>query len=246
MKVLVVDDEKFSSRKLERMLKKFDRTINIVANVPSIVSSLDWLGKNGSPDLILVSKGMLQEKSNELISRFGLEATVIFSLQNDQYSFSAFRKSNFSMLLKGAGNAVIKSSPNTKDLPASIESLIGNHSTEKNNVHRSRFLVRQGQRYVSIETAEIAYFFSFERFVYFKTHQGQKFLVEYSLEELELMVNPVQFFRINRSVLLSFKSVKQISPYSGNRLKLQLVPAYEKETIVSRDKMHDFKSWLGE
>jgi two-component system, LytTR family, response regulator LytT len=246
MKVLVVDDEKYSSRKLERMLKKFDRTIDIVATVPSIISSVDWLDKNGSPDLILVSKPILREKTNNLISLFGLEATVIFSLQDDQYSFSAFRKNNFGLLLKDGIAASAGTAPKKDLLPSEIEALLKSQLAEKTNQYRQRFLVKHGQRYVSIETTDIAYFFSFERFVYFKNHAAQKFLVEYSLEELELMLDPAQYFRVNRSLLIAFKAVKQISPYSGNRLKLQLNPPFEKEVIVSRDKMHDFKAWLGE
>ena len=111
---------------------------------------------------------------------------------------------------------------------------------------RSRFLVRQGQKLASIETFEIAYFFSEGRFIFFKTYDNQKYLVEYTLEELESMLNPEMFFRINRSLIISFNSVDQIHSYFGNRLKLFLEPGTEKEIIVSREKVNEFKVWLGE
>jgi DNA-binding LytR/AlgR family response regulator len=111
---------------------------------------------------------------------------------------------------------------------------------------RTRFLVKQGQKFASIETAGIAYFFSEGRFIFFKTFDNQKYLVEYTLEELEAMLNPKDFFRINRSLVVSFKGVSQIHPYFGNRLKLFLEPAMEKDIIVSREKVQEFKNWLGQ
>jgi Response regulator of the LytR/AlgR family len=113
-------------------------------------------------------------------------------------------------------------------------------------VYRTRFLVKQGQKFASVETEDIAYFFSEGRFIFFKTFDNQKYLVEYTLEELESMLDPQNFFRINRSLVVSFKSVTQIHPYFGNRLKLYLEPAAEKDVIVSREKVHEFKNWLGQ
>ncbi len=252
MKVLVVDEVKHSSRKLERTLRKFDHTIQIVATVPSVPDSLDWLKVHGSPDVILVSKDMLREKSPYLVAAFGLEATVIFSLDNDQYHFTAFRTNNLEYLAEkqifNADNRDLATTARASSLTKHLlpASMLASSLPTREQAYRNRFLVKQGQKFVSVEVCEIAYFFSFERFVYFKTHQDAKYLVEYSLEELTEMLDPANFFRVNRSLLLTFKAIKHIHPYSGNRLKLHLHPVFEKEVIVSREKMHDFKSWLGE
>lgn len=120
------------------------------------------------------------------------------------------------------------------------------HSIRIVVTYRTRFLVKQGQKFAAIEAADIAYFFSEGRFIFFKTFDNQKYLVEYTLEELESMLDPATFFRINRSLLISFRSVDQIHPYFGNRLKLFLHPAMEKDILVSREKVNDFKQWLGQ
>lgn len=242
MKVLIVDDERASSRKLEKSLRKFDRSIEILASLPSLVKAFDWLKQNESPDLILVNKNILRGKTNNLIAIFGLEATVIFSLQHDQYSFSAFRTDNLK-LLKGLGTMAPAGMHAVPKKTVMTKHVVTDGAIEDS--FRKRFLVKHGGRYLSVETASIAYFFSFERFVYFKTQDNHKYLVEYSLEELEEMLHPESFFRVNRSVLLSFKAISNIHPYSGNRLKIQLTPAFEKEIVVSRDKIHTFKDWLG-
>ena len=221
MKVLVVEEEQQIVRKLERILKRMDGSIRIIGTVPSVSSSAGWLQQHGAPDLILVNNKLSE------VTVPGIKATVIFTIQSDELTFQAFRVNNLRHLFHNTP-------PLLKAAPARLKSA------------RNRFLVKQGQRFASIETPDIAYFFSDGRFIFFKTYDNQKYLVEYTLEELEAMLNPEFFYRINRSLLIAFKSVSQIHPYFGNRLKLVLEPGMEKDIIVSREKVPGFKLWLGE
>jgi DNA-binding LytR/AlgR family response regulator len=111
--------------------------------------------------------------------------------------------------------------------------------------YRKRFLVKHGQKLVSIDTEEIAYFFSDGRLNFFKTNDNRKFVVDYTMDELGDMLDPDKYFRISRSYFISVNSVDQIHDYFGNRLLLHLKPASEKEALVSREKVSDFKDWLG-
>lgn len=112
--------------------------------------------------------------------------------------------------------------------------------------YRLRFLVRQGQRYQSVDTKDISYFFSEERFIFFKTKDNQKYLTEYRIEELEKMLDPMHFFRVNRAFLVSITAIQQVHIHHGNRLRLFLEPATEKEVVVSRERVADFRIWMGE
>lgn len=112
--------------------------------------------------------------------------------------------------------------------------------------YRQRFLVRQGQKLQSIPIEDIYYFYSEERFIFFRTRGNQKFLVDYRIEELEKMLDPLQFFRVNRSYLISIAAIDQVYPYYGNRLKLITVLSTPKDIIVSRDRVPDFRAWMGE
>jgi DNA-binding LytR/AlgR family response regulator len=105
--------------------------------------------------------------------------------------------------------------------------------------------VKHGQKLVSIETEDIAYFFSDGRLNFFKTNDNRKFVVDYTMDELSEMLDPDKYFRISRSYYISVNSVDQIHDYFGNRLLLHLKPASEKEALVSREKVSDFKDWLG-
>lgn len=240
MKVLVIDEERWSIRKLERILRNIDSSIRIVGAVPTLVSSAEWLNRHDAPDLILVNKELMRQPvANGAVSK--VNTTVIFSTRSDDYTFQAYRFNNLPGFFK-------KSAP--KEDENSLPVLTGRRGMEALDSsvkdQRRRFLVKQGQKFASIETGDIAYFFSDGRFIFFKTFDEQKYLVEYTLEELEEMLSPHDFFRINRSLLISFKCVDQIHPYFGNRMKLFLNPAFEKDVIVSREKVNDFKTWLGQ
>jgi DNA-binding LytR/AlgR family response regulator len=110
---------------------------------------------------------------------------------------------------------------------------------------RKRFLVKHGQKLVSIEIDEIAYFFSDGRLNFFKTYDNRKFVVDYTMDELEDMLDSQRYFRISRSFYVSVNSIDQIHDYFGNRLLLHLKPPVDKESIVSREKVTDFKKWMG-
>lgn len=246
MKVLVVEGEKRVVRILERALRRIDHSIRIIGTIPAIFSSAHWLQQHGVPDIILISEETAKARQLIDLSESRINATVVFTVQSDQFTYYAFRMDHLEHLFPEASVNRHSEELFTPVLTTPVEVSPAPPVTKKTIVYRTRFLVRQGQKFASIETEAIAYFFSEGRFIFFKTFDGQKYLVEYTLEELETMLDPQAFFRINRSLLIAFKSVEQIHPYFGNRLKLFLDPAMEKDIIVSREKVNDFKTWLGQ
>jgi DNA-binding LytR/AlgR family response regulator len=111
--------------------------------------------------------------------------------------------------------------------------------------YRKRFLVKHAQKLVSIEVDEISYFYSDGRLNFFKTNDNKKFVVDYTMDELEDMLDPDKYFRISRSFYVSINAIDKIDEYFGNRLILSLKPAVDKEALVSREKVTDFKKWMG-
>jgi two-component system, LytTR family, response regulator LytT len=111
--------------------------------------------------------------------------------------------------------------------------------------YRKRFLVKFVQKLISVEIDEIAYFYSDGRLNIFKTIEGKKFVVDYTMDELEEMLDPQKYFRISRSFYVSINCIGKIEDYFGNRLILQLKPDVDKEVLVSREKVMDFKRWMG-
>lgn len=235
MTLLVVEEEKDIIREIRGILDTIDRSIRVVGVTNDIVSVPAWIKKNNIPDLILVSEEVVADLN---LYHRRAKAVVTFSTDADAYQYQAFRFNTLRQILDKL--------PGTGNLPIPSLPVLHNGDKEISASHyRERFLVKQGQRLHSIHINEIAYFFSEERFIFFKTFDDQKYVTEYRIERLETMLNPERFFRINRSYIISLTSVRQIHSWFGSRLKLYLHPEAEREILVSRERVKKFKSWLG-
>ena len=197
-------------------------------------------------------------QSFEIFNRVAIKSPVIFTTSYDEYALKAFKVNSVDYLLKpiqqedlaaaldklGKMKEMYKTNPASADV--SIDSLVKELQQKlQPKDYRKRFLVKHAQKLVSVEVDEIAYFFSDGRLNFFKTYDNKKFVVDYTMDELEEMLDPGRYFRISRSFYISVNSVDQIHDYFGNRLMLQLKPAVDKESIVSREKVTEFKKWMG-
>ena len=233
MNVLVIEYEKGMVQKIKDLLHEIDESIHVVGVTENMFAAAEWLTRNKIPDLILANEGMIAGVQKK--RRGDVKAIVTFSTTTEAYNFEAFRYKTIRHIL----NEI----PGTEERLLNFDQYWGNAVAAGN--FKERFLVKQGQKLVSIPVNQIAYFFSQERFIFFKTFDNQKFLLEYRMEQLENILSPESFFRINRSYIVSLQTVKEIHSYFGNRLKLYLSPAADKEVVVSRKRVTDFKEWLG-
>lgn len=234
MNVLMIEQEKEVAQKIKDMLFDIDDSIHIVAVADDMIAAAEWLNKNQVPDIILANKEAFGKVGTSAIRNF--KAIVTFSASGEEYNFHAFRYKTIRDILNGMNGTVhgIHNIYLKKSEPG-----------KPKNSFKERFLVKQGQKLLSTPVDQIAYFFSQDRFIYFKTFDNQKFLLEYRIEQLEKLLPPDRFFRVNRTFIISLSTVKEIHSYFGNRLKLYLSPAADKEVIVSRKRVNDFKEWLG-
>lgn len=258
MNILIVEDEELAVKKLQKTLAAVDPDANVVAITDSIKSTIEWLEENPSPDLILMDIELSDGQSFEIFSRVQLKSAVIFTTSYDEFALKAFKVNSIDYLLKPVQKedleAALKKFHDMKKMynaevpnkDMNVESLINELRNKlQPKEYRKRFLVKNAQKLVSIEVEEIAYFFSDGRLNFFKTYDNKKYVVDYTMDELEEMLNPERYFRISRSFYIAVDSVDQIHDYFGNRLLLHLKPEVDKEAIVSREKVSDFKKWMG-
>jgi DNA-binding LytR/AlgR family response regulator len=258
MKVLIIEDEELAVKKLQKTLASIDIEAEVVGVADSIRSSVSWLQNNPSPDLILMDIELADGQSFEIFDKVEVKSTVIFTTSYDEYALKAFKVNSIDYLLKPVQKEDLQAA---LDKLKNLKSMFGtSNSAASLNVDnlvkelqqklqpkefRKRFLVKHAQKLVSIDVEEIAYFYSDGRLNFFKTSDNRKFVVDYTMDDLEGMLNPEQFFRISRAFYVSVNSIDQIHDYFGNRLLLNLKPTVDKETIVSREKVADFKKWMG-
>ena len=257
MKILIIEDEELAVKKLHKMLIGIDDSIEVIANLDSIESSVEWLENNETPDLIMMDIELLDGQSFEIFNRVKVKSPVIFTTSYDEYALKAFKVNSIDYLLKPIQKeelelALSKFKKLRGDHPDPSESVINIkqlmnelRQNSQPKEYRKRFLVKHAQKLISIDIEQIRYFYSEDRLNFFKTMDDKKYLVDYSMDEIEEMLDPDKFFRINRAFIVAIKSIDQINDYFGNRLKLVLNPAIDKETIVSREKVSDFKEWMG-
>jgi two-component system response regulator LytT len=249
LSVLIIEDEIPNALRLKEMLTKLDSTIHIAGQLQTIRASIQWLSENKHPDLICMDIRLTDGLSFELFNHVQIESQVIFITAYDEYALRAFEVNGIDYLLKPLETAKLENSIRK------VKTMIGkaDHSGMqdilqkieiKENVYRSRFLVAYRDMFVPVITTDIAYFNSENKKNYLTTHQGKRYMIEQTLEELEHELNPKDFFRISRQYIVSVKSIHKIYQSFNGKLKIELIPPHEDSILISRDKSVSLKKWL--
>jgi DNA-binding LytR/AlgR family response regulator len=253
MNVLIVEDEELAAKKLQKILTAVDPAASVVGVSESIKNTVEWLETNPTPDLILMDIELCDGQSFEIFNLTEVRSPVIFTTSYDEFALKAFKVNSLDYLLKPVQKEELEAALNK------FKKLQGGRNTDINldilvkelqqklkpKAYRKRFLVKHAQKLASIEIDDISYFYSDGRLNFFKTADNKKYVVDYTMDELEDMLDPEKYFRISRSFYVSIQSVDRIDDYFGNRLILGLKPAVDKEALVSREKVTEFKKWMG-
>jgi DNA-binding LytR/AlgR family response regulator len=259
MNVLIIEDESLTARRLEKLLHIYDPTIRVLAQIPSVAKALRWFTDQGPitpPDLVFMDIHLEDATAFRIIEQAQLTVPIIFTTAHDDYTLQAFKANSIDYLLKPIDEEELFAAINKfkslrlntihthaalPDLPALLRML------EKSvlSPYKERFMVMVGPKIRSVETTSIAYFFFEEKATFLTTREGHNLVVDYSLDKLMSLLNPRQFFRVNRSFLVSLGAIGTVHTYSGSKLKLELTPKPRQEVLVSSDRITDFKAWLG-
>jgi len=257
MNVFIVEDEELGVERMIKLLTQIDPKIIVAGTAGSIERAVEWLNHHQHPELILMDIELSDGQSFEIFKRVEVRSAVVFTTSYDEYALKAFKVNSIDYLLKPVKKEELKESIDkywrlhqirnaASAAPIDIEKLIRELQVQKPEPSfRSRFLVKYGQRLVSVETSDIAYFFADGRFTYFITWSKLKYLVDYTLEELESMLDPVEFFRANRGLTVHIRAIMEIHTFFNGKLKLDLKPDTGQEALVSREKAGSFKEWMG-
>ncbi|TDB62276.1 LytR/AlgR family response regulator transcription factor [Arundinibacter roseus] len=253
MKVLVIEDEYPAAERLSRMIQKTDERMQIVGVLESIEAAKRWFATNEAPDLIFSDIQLSDGLSFVIFDEIDIQSPIIFTTSYDEYAIKAFKVKSIDYLLKPIKQTELAAAihkfrsltgaAESRDYSLKIQSLL-DALPSAGRKYKVRFLVKQQEQLMPIHENEIAYFFTANELVCMVCHDNQQFLVDYTMEELEKMLNPVHFFRLNRQVIAALPSVRKIHKYFNGKLKLDLSPVPAQEIIISRDKATRFKEWV--
>ncbi|MBO0321290.1 response regulator transcription factor [Muricauda sp. CAU 1633] len=249
MTAVIVEDEEFAAKRLAQLVRELTPDITIIAELNSVESGAAWFKKNDQPDLVFLDIQLNDGYGFDILDGIEDHPPVIFTTAYNEFAIRGFKYNGVDYLLK----PIVKS-----DLKTALEKFKKNvtrngHVSTENLEHlkqlfhkeyKHRFMVKVGNQFRSFNVEDIAYFKSNDGLICLYTHTGQSFPIEYTIDQLENILNPIHFFRINRKFMVSVKSVVEIHSYFNSRLLLKLLPKEEEQVIVSRERTTNFKRWL--
>lgn len=256
MKVLIIEDEKPAAEKLELLLKKYDSQIEILDQITTVEKSVEYLKINQNHiDLIFLDIQLTDGLSFDIFKSVKVEKPIIFTTAFNEYAIDAFKLNSIDYLLKPLSyESLIVAMEKIKSLQNNLpqEKSQSNISLDQiakllseGQNYKNRYLVKLGEHIKSIAVEDICFFYAEGRTVFIITTENRKFIVDNTLEELINQLNPEKFFRANRSFIINFDHINDVIVYSTSRLRVKFPFEFEKEIIVSREKVSDFKAWYG-
>lgn len=251
LKVLIVEDEHLGLERLERQLISLDKNIVVVGKTDSVVSSVKWLQNNEVPHLIMMDIDLGDGQSFEIFRQVEITSHVIFTTSYDEHALHAFQENNIDHLLKPIKKselfeAIQKYEDGNCGSQSSslIDALVGSLRRQLISGFRQRFLAREGKKILSIELYQVSYFFCDAERSYLRTRDKKKLQVEHSIDEIELSLDPAEYFRVNEHWIISPGAIAKINPSREGQLLLQLRPSAERAVTVEKERAATFKTWL--
>lgn len=248
MKCLLVEDEKVAAERLEKLIKRCDSSIEILGVTQSVEKTVEWLNRHTEPDLVFMDIQLSDGLSFEIFEQIEGKFPVIFTTAYDEYALKAFKLNSIDYLLKPIVPAELEDAINkyksrqiTQEIPEHVFESILQGITQR---FKQKFVIRVGEHLRIIPTEKIQCFYSMEKAVFLQNTEGRDYAVNYSLDQVESLLDPEKFFRINRKYIIALSALKDIISYSNSRLLVRLTTNSAEDMIVSRDRVQGFRAWL--
>lgn len=251
MNIIIIEDEKPAARLLQRKVEKLGLQVNTLLH--SVEESINWFQNNAHPDLIFLDIQLSDGLSFEIFESIDIKSAVIFTTAYDEYALRAFKLNSIDYLLKpidedDLATAVDKfkaRNVSAHNISLDFEMIKKMLVNPVDRVYKKRFTIRMGQQLKMIGIDDVECFYSENKGTYLHTFDNRNYLLDTTLEQLETELDPQNFYRVSRKFIIPMKGIKEIQLYSNSRLKVILPTYNEDEVIVSREKVTEFKTWLG-
>jgi DNA-binding LytR/AlgR family response regulator len=252
-KALIIEDEKPAAEHLQRLINQVDIKIDIVRVITSVDEALLWFENNPLPDLIFLDVQLSDGLSFEIFNHINITCPVIFTTAYEEYAIKAFRVNSIDYLLKPIAiddlkKAIIKFTSFNYNFVNTYNQTLKHKVDQVMKLltynYKSRFVVNAGMHIRSVEVEKINLFYSLEKSTFLLDDTGKSYDIDYSLEQIEKLTDPKQFFRISRKYIANINAITDIISYTSSRLKLKIACSADDDILVSRSKLAEFRRWL--
>lgn len=251
MNVIIIEDEKPAARRLQRMLKNLNMEVEVLLH--SVEESIAWFQNNAHPDLIFLDIQLSDGLSFEIFEHVAIQSAIIFTTAYDEYALKAFKLNSIDYLLKPIDEEELEMAVekyaqlNQSRKPLAldfndIKKLLVNPIDRE---YKKRFSVKIGQHLRLVAVDEVECFYSENKGTYLYTTDGRNYLIDQTLEQLDQELDPEMFFRVNRKYMVNIHAIKDMVSYTNSRLQIKLNAYDDDAIIVARERVKDFKTWLG-
>ncbi len=248
MKVLIIEDEQAAARRLQKLLTAIHPDAEVSGVLSSIESAVEWLTSHPAPDVILMDIHLADGPSFDIFERVAIGAPVIFATAYDEYALKAFKVNAIDYLLKPIKQdelaQALQRIAKAPQADNSGEDMVQKLAQAGFIKKTRRILVRMGQAIKLIELDQVAYFYSRDKISFAVLPGNKRYPLDQSLDQIESMIDPTHFFRINRQFIINMHAIDEMIAYSKSRVKLKLNPPTEEDAIVSKERSPEFKKWL--
>jgi DNA-binding LytR/AlgR family response regulator len=251
MDVLIIEDEPLAAERLASLVKGLHPDVQIHAILDSIKRSVEWISKNPSVDLIFMDIQLADGLSFEIFDKVEVTAPVIFTTAYNEYALKAFKVNSIDYILKPVDKDELalafkkyQSLTRQQTPPDKMMESISYAMQMLTKKYKERFVIKVGEHLKYVEVGEILFFFSLEKTTFAQTKDGRKHILDFTLDQLDGLVDPARYFRINRKYIVSVDSIQDMISYTNSRLKLVLKTSDDSDVIVARERVQEFKEWL--
>ncbi len=249
MKALIIEDENIASKRLANLVNELAPDIEILERISSVEEGISWFKDNVLPDLIFLDIQLNDGYGFDIIDAIDEHPPIIFTTAYNEYAIRGFKYNGLDYLLKPIDKRDLENALNKFRKTTVVPKKEGELKYEQlknlfSKAYKRRFMVKIGNQFNSFNVEDIAYFKSHEGLIYLRNVNGKRYPIEYSLDQLEDILDPIHFFRINRKYMVSVNAVSEIHSYFNSRLLLKLAPEEAEQVIVSRERTTNFKKWL--
>ncbi len=249
MEAVIIEDEELTAERLENLVNAHT-DIKVIKKLHSVKGATKWLAANSLPDLIFLDIQLGDGSGFDILESVDTFPHIIFTTAFDKYAINAFKYNSIDYLLKPIKQAdllkAVAKLDKINQKSTNIDALVNELKSHLPKVYKEKFLIKVGLKYHTYHTSAIAYFYSEEGESYLRTKEGKASIIDLTLDRLEQQLDPGHFFRVNRHMIVHSDQITSIDSYFNNRLNIVVEPAFHEEIIVSRDRVKNFKKWLGE
>lgn len=252
MRIIIIEDEIPAANRLAKMMQSITDELEVVKKIDSVEAAVKFLGSAENIDLIFMDIQLADGLSFDIFKQTQVKAPVIFTTAFDQYTLKAFKVNSIDYLLKPIDE---------KELEQAVEKYRQLYHQKENGLsekilkmvqdmnavrYKERLLIKRGQQLSYLKTESTAYCYADGKLCYAVDFTNNKYMLESTLSQLEEQLQPNKFYRINRQLLVNIDAVSKVHTWLGGRLKLELLPSTNSDTVVSRERVNGFKEWLGQ